>query len=453
MREIWKFAHIQGGIKASRIIPHTVMPISAATKLSAVHVIGNKLGRLTDPISDTEHMQKAPGSLVNIRNAPQTASTDGPGLRKTGLVARLRAQWEARAASTSAHTPDAVPPSIVLRIHCKPTPPPSSVFSCQRARTPVAPIRRSSGPVAKRIARRLHGSKLSAPLPLKADASAPRPQRNEDHPNGLRAAGLFPVRISEVHPRFWAMQDLGYDSVAVEPAKFVLSDICNPYGRRSAVSGPLDTIHTTNGAASPHRGSTAPLEETRFLDGQTGLHSTAAVDPDAWEPVAFNDGGNEWEVWEELFSPEELAYFNDRFEREEREMAALDGLAAGSPALESKPVMIEPAVTTRDPPASAASICATAELNSDEAQQVTTYDSSKPITLLDAVRAFNRETGLRRAVDQVNLPKAVRPSMAGVLNRAAVKMFDQHSLNHLALESSPEEDGLFVAREEAEWDA
>ncbi|WP_313053178.1 hypothetical protein [Stenotrophomonas cyclobalanopsidis] len=345
--------------------------------------------------------------LADIRNAPQALPSKGPELLKPGVVARLREQWGDRPLIASAREVQAPAPAALLHIHRKPALPPASVFSPHPRRTAAAPkMIRPHGPAAHRIAQRMHSAGPSATRTGMAARGIPLPRRSEQHPHGLGGIGPYPVRISELHPK--ALMQL--PAASVETGNAVNAQLLQVYNPVMANADPA-------AATADRTDLTRPLQSTESAENDVGAS------------FEFDDGGNEWEVWEETFSPEEQQALDERFEREERQMAALDARDAGKPMIAPKPVFVDGHWQTQASP------------------------KGNAMSLLEAIRSFDRETGLRRVEKDAGAPVVEDASLTGIFNRGAQELFGRHDLTGTTSDATAETDETFAARDDSEWDA
>lgn len=221
----------------------------------------------------------------------------------------------------------------------------------------------------------------------------PLPRRSEQHPHGLGGIGPYPVRISELHPK--ALMQL--PAASVETGNAVNAQLLQVYNPVMANADPA--------AATADR-----------TDLTRSLQSTESAENDVGASFEFDDGGNEWEVWKETFSPEEQQALDERFEREERQMAALDARDAGKPMIAPKPVFVDGHWQTQASP------------------------KGNAMSLFEAIRSFDRETGLRRTEVPAGSMETSRNAKADESNPFARAMAERREAMGYTSDSGSESD-------------
>lgn len=292
-------------------------------------------------------------------------------------------------------------------------------------------------------------ARMESPAADRHASLPPRPRMSELHPNALSARTRSPAadrhaslppppRMSELHPKALLAQARAADPAADMAAR--LQAIYN-------ASAPDAATITTQ------PGSSAPTVQT--------LHTTDTAVASAESTAdVFDDGGNEWESWQDVpaYSEQEVAAMDARFERETREMeqAMADAPRPYRPPLPPKPVSLKgalpvagPAVAARrDPTPTVPAPAGPQNANPGSGLQGSTND------LMAQIRAFNRDT--LKAPDKVDAPLQ-GPAMNALdaMNRFAETFFKEKNLGEYTSDSDSESEGAETLSEidQSEWDA
>lgn len=425
-------------------VPSAVLPppLGSVQRLQAATLSSQHAGKPSLPLTAVANTPQKPASP-----APRSA---GPQLLKPGMVEQLRAHWEKTPLLGSPHAATVpAPPTAAHSLYRQLPLPPASMFTRHTTRTT------SAAPVLARMAMRqlentpargqdLHPNGIAARLESPAadrHASLPPPPRmSELHPNALSARLRSPASerptslppppcVRELHPKALLAQARSADSAMDMAAR-------------------LQTIYNV-GESDASAVATQP-------DGSVPLPQAAppvdaAVVATELADDAYEDGGNEWESWDDVpaYSNDDRDEMDARFERETREM---EQAMANAPRPSQPPVPQKPAFLQRASPA-AMPVAAPARLPAATASPGGEEQDSTN-ALMAQIRAFHRDT--LKAPDKVDAP-VQGPAMNALdaMNRFAETFFKEKNLGKYTSDSDSESEGADTVSEidQSEWDA